>query len=178
MTTYLILRGKFEDDTINKLTRAVNTLSSEEKLAIILDSTGGDLHIAEEMEYIISSHSDKITLIASSNLYSAAFLLFFRCKCKRIVLPEALGLLHQPSRLVNHLENGRIMNFELVPYEESKKSYKKMLDFLIRLGLNKKELDKFKKGEDVYLSSQRLMELLINDLRNSQIDNQNDTKCC
>lgn len=163
-----LIDQSFNKELIEKLTEALN--STDKNITIYLKSSGGSVSVMECVLDIVNTNKDRIELVGFGSLESAAFLFFFLAECKKRILPNTIGHTHQQRLNID-------VNEKLKPYYladeaemERGKSIKKDLDiFNKQIGLNKKELAKYKRGEDAYFQYDRFLELIDNYDKNKAI---------
>lgn len=156
----IYINGELTVEVVNKFINDVNNFK-DEKLHIYINSIGGEISHAEVIKDIISNLED-VTLIASGDLFSAAFDIFFMSKCKeKIILPKTYGMVHYTSILVE-IDESLSPRAEQPKFilNEFKKHKKETINILKKIGLTKKELSIIKKGKDCYFDTKRLIELL------------------
>lgn len=159
----LHLTGFVKTKTVDKLIDAIDKCTEKgiNTLSVYINSEGGDAESMEALIHIINEHFSLITLIAYGSIQSAAFIVFFKVVCKRIILPGTQGMFHYAriSIEVGSKTDGYYKcdkaNQEWIDFE-NKQYYK----FCKKLGFTAKELNDLKKTEEVYFTTARLNELL------------------
>lgn len=149
----------FEDDSVQKLFEYADKM--EDDLTIYLDSDGGSLGPMATFIRFVNNNREKITLIASGSLWSAAFLAFFKCRCSRIICDEARGMFHLPyqSICINSKGDGASicdqMDFSRI---KSREEYTQK--FMKDIGLSEEQIRRVNKGEDIEFNNTELQEIL------------------
>lgn len=155
------ISGMIGSESLEKLIKCYNELKEKEVLEIYLNSEGGDPNFAVAIIDIINENKDYIEIIAHGDMMSAAFDIFFRSECTRYILKGTIGMVH-----LSRIEGVEINGGSNVELSTNKKwmtnDKKERLNIYESIGLTKTELAKIKKGSDVYLHYERLIELLQN----------------
>lgn len=158
----LYLEEEITRETVDKLIAALKEAGDQGELDIYFASNGGARYLSDVIVDIINAHWNKITLIAHSDLQSAAFEVFFKSKCPRRVMPQAIGMYHQSyadftlncsKKIVSESDRLVLKGMNTVALQE-------MSGLLSSLGATEKEIRKFKRGDDVWFDSSRLQEML------------------
>lgn len=153
-------------ELFKELVEAYNKLEEDQYLYIYWSSYGGEVSYGEAIIHLINDNIERTVLIGNGEMYSAGFDVFFRSRCERKILPGTTGMVHFAMVSVTLIKNSVAKSpFDKLNMDWSNEDFKKRIDYYSRLGLTKKELNAFKKGEDVYFSETRLNELLANDLK-------------
>lgn len=158
------ISGIIDQEAFSKITRAYNELELSEPLIIYLNSQGGDPDIADAIVDVINSSDgpNPTILIAYGKIFSAAFDLFYKAQCTKRLLDGTIGMAHlseieMDSFIVTDTKDTISASTLRKWWAEDKK---KRLSFYEKMGIEKKDLMKIKKGEDVYFQHERLLELL------------------
>ena len=154
----LNLSGPIDAEMLELLINTCNAMQKEDDLTIYFCSNGGDVDIAVAMIHVINNYSGKILFVGRNMLYSAALLVYTLIDVPKEVLSATRGMIHQSTLSVDINESGTTRDSEqkhlikMLKKEVSTLS-KSMIE---RIKLSKKELDRYKKGHDVYLSFETL----------------------
>lgn len=156
------LEGEVNSVMFDKLSYLFSKTKGSELIKIYLSSdVGGYTATAEAIVDLINSNSQRITLIAYGAIYSAGFIIFFKSSCKRVLLKDTTGMAHFSYQPIDINETGNpSSSYDKFAKQEMKKSKTHTLNFLTELGLDKQELNIIKKGDELYMSYDRLKELL------------------
>ncbi len=157
----LNINEPISNESFNKLVNTINTLREYEQVTIYLNSEGGDVESMESMIDLINQHHEKIDLIATGKIYSAAFILFFRTACRKRILNGTMGMAH-------YIRCGIQINEEKQPYYEHDKAISDWMEvqnqwtlaFYKALKFTRAELNIIKASKEAYFSTARLNELL------------------
>jgi ATP-dependent protease ClpP protease subunit len=146
----------------NKIEDLINRIEDYvEPVTLVLSSNGGDPFTATILLNYLNGRADKVTLIASDFVASAAFRLFQGFKGKRQIVDGTCGAVHE--RTINNLSiKGKLNNpsNKDVKFDIDRSEYfSDRAQVLYGSFLTKKEMSAFKKGEDVELSFKRMMEI-------------------
>lgn len=128
---------------------------------VILNSGGGLIDVADIILEILAGANVGVTLMALGSIYSAAFELFFRADCDKIIHPHTLGMFHFGFDDISMDENGKAKGEEAAARMNLLKLMKpKTLELCELLGMTTGEIRKIKSGKDVYFQPNRLHEFL------------------
>lgn len=151
----LNLSGPIDAEMLELLINTCNAMQKEDEITIYFCSNGGDVDIAVAMIHVINNCSNgKILFVGRNMLYSAALLVYTLIDVQKEVLAATRGMIHQSTLSVDINESGTTRDSEqkhlikMLKKEISTLS-KSMIE---RIKLSKKELKRYNKGHDVYLS--------------------------
>jgi ATP-dependent protease ClpP protease subunit len=155
----LFIEGKFCDENIEKLFKAMNEGSH---VRIYIESSGGRLAAAEIMADAVNRRGN-CSLVAASDLFSAAFVFFFLCRrAERDILDNAAGMFHLPSNSIQTLANGK-MKDEMEAAKNGTHQPNVMAfaeRFMDELGFTETEKKKVRSGRELHLDATRMREML------------------
>lgn len=155
------IKGKLDLDLLDRFTGCVN--QGHEKIIIYLNTTGGSCNTSEVMCDIINNNPERFELIAMNGILSAGFTLFFGAKCSRRIMMNTAGMIHQGNQEFTLNDNLKpTYAIDVAWKKRMKKEHLQGIEFVKSIGLNKKELKKYKRGDDVYFQYERLVELFNN----------------
>ncbi len=155
------ISGKVDEEMFNKFITFFNENKTVGK-TIYFSSSGGSTAIAQACVNLITSNDlTNITLIAYSKLYSSGFDIFYKSKCKKIILKDCIGMYHQGNLEVSVNENLKPVWKE----DECKLAYQKIcklktIEFCKSLNFSNKNLKLIIKGDDVWFQNSELQEML------------------
>lgn len=158
----LYINGSIDSDTVSTFFTEFNKFPVDEQLLIYITSDGGYSAVGDTITNLINKNANRITLIASGFIESAAFNIFFFSKCKREILLDTVGMVHYARCSIEITQNGKpYTDGGKMDLHELKRSAPSTFERLKReIGLNTKELKLIKEGEDCYFSYPRLKQLL------------------
>lgn len=157
----LYINGDIDDTVVNTFFNDFNKVPPKEKIVIYISSIGGFDHQSITIIDLINNNKNRIELVASGFIYSAAFNIFFFSKCKRRLLPETVGMAHFAKQSFEIDETGKPLGeYGRFMVKDFKRTKLITLDKLKQIGLNTKELNDIRKSKECYLSYDRLKELL------------------
>ncbi len=153
--------GPISDTIFQKLVEVVNDLKEHQNIALYLNTIGGDLEVAEALIYLINSDPNRFLLIGNGKLWSAGFLIFYRAKCDRVLLPGITGMAHSINVTVG-------MNQLKKPYYEIDRAnvecialQKAWTDELFKqLGLSAAQIKKINSGEELFFQEKEMRRFL------------------
>lgn len=158
----LHLYNEVDHNLLGILVNALNLLKSEEILTIYFTCpSGGYTDVGEAIIDLININKDKINLILYGEIFSTGMLIFLKTKCSKKLLPDTRGMYHFSWQGINMNEAGKpITSYDEFSLIEMKKSKIRSLEFIKSFSFNEKEKKAIKQGQDVYLSYDRMKELL------------------
>jgi ATP-dependent protease ClpP protease subunit len=159
----LLLSGEINEDLFTKLIDFYNSLG-EEKAEIYLNSIGGARDYVEPMVDVINENKEHTVVIGFGQLMSSAFDIFFLINSRKIILDGTIGMTHLSSICLSQ-DVKLVKDFKIETAEYLKDlEYDNAVKFKLykSIGLTKTELNRIKKGEDVYFQYDRLSDLLKN----------------
>lgn len=159
MKFYTFDRVEIDKDFQSKIAEILNT--GEDKIIIYFSSEGGYVNIADTIIDMINLNKDRVTLVAYDCLISSAFRLFMEVQCTKRIMPEIYAMYHHSKVNLEINLNGKgysdISRFLLetqMPIELEIE-----MERVKKWGFNKEEIEKFKNGEDVFMTFDRVCEL-------------------
>lgn len=165
MKHIISISGEFNSETLNKFIEDYNNTPDEvTDLHIYLSSFGGESSVSECIVDIIEHSKYHVTLIASDDISSAAFYLFFKSKGDKRILPNTIGMFH-----MGYIETASVdergkpkEEVDKAVIQSLKNAKKDTLDFCEKLGMNTTEIGKIKRSKEVYFQYNRLVEFIDN----------------
>ncbi len=137
----------------------------ETDIVLYFSSNGGSRHSSQMLiDCVNRLPKDTIfKMIFYWQVHSAAFDVFVRARCTKVVYDGAISILHVMDRTVNskdYLHNKK--SFDAFLVEDVNDANEKYLEWLAGLPkfLTDKETRRISKGKDVYISNKRLRKLL------------------
>ncbi len=151
--------GDITSETLSSLIAFSNIHSEDNEIYIC--SGGGNYHSSEAIINVIKPTD---TIIAYGKICSSAFEIFFRAKCKKVILENCYGMYHQSSTSIAMDERWQ-PTYKVDEFLKTQivGSYKNMTNKMSEmLNFTEAEKRKLKKGQDVFFSTDRLREILKN----------------
>lgn len=156
MKTFFI-SGKIEDDMAATFR---DCIANEWNIQIFFRSTGGSVAAAREIIYMINQNKERITLIWSHELSSAAWMIFFYSECKRDLLPNLIGMIHLP-KITAWTPYNKVLDpvtaFEL---KCMKKEAKELLKLMKKVWCSKSDINAVNNWMDVSFSFSEMKKML------------------
>jgi len=150
----------FNFETIDKLSQELESLfTCTNKIELYLTSQGGETPALMYILDFLNKNKDKVKLIANYGILSAGFFLFVHYEGEKEILPCTTGMLHTGSMTmdIHELKNKHgHENF----YLKKKAIDDEFIISPIKDKLTKDELRRYYKGEDVFVSEERLRQLI------------------
>lgn len=154
---YYLHSDGINPDTVRQMIEFVQ--DNEGELTIGINSSGGDVSAAAFLLDCLNANKDRITIIAVTAVFSAAFSLFYRFNGKKKITTGCRGMFHYSTQPITMAANGRPDGW----YDENAldvlKSDRAGLDEFAGLFMTPSELKKFRKNWDVYFNTQRMREI-------------------
>lgn len=154
--------SSFTPESLDSFVSFVNALPKDENITIYLRSTGGYSWSMYVMLDIINSNPERFEIVASGEISSAAFQLFFTATCSRRIFNGTWGVYHQARIAVDINERATLhSNYDKAMGVYMRNYSKKESEFLMQyLEFTKEERRKVNRGEDLYLQYDRLNQML------------------
>lgn len=168
MKHYITISGEFDDDTLAKFVNDFNDIpESIDEVDIYLTTSGGNNNAANCISDILNNSDREITLIASDEISSAGFNLFFKTNVKRRITSFTLGMMHFTScDNISVNESGKpVSESDKANVECMKLMRKETIKFCKSLGMSNSEIEEIKQGKEVYFHYSRLQEFLNNAIK-------------
>lgn len=150
--------GEFRKKLLDDFIRFLN--ENPEEVTVYINSMGGAFYVYKALEDAISQNKDRITLVATGEICSSAFLLFFSVKCNRRILDGTTGLHHLSGLASVRVSAGNKIHDKYLKFVLDTLSPEKELEWCRNAGLNEEEISIIASGEDAYFTEERLRELL------------------
>lgn len=158
----VLLSGDVDERMVSVLEDAYR--EEREEYIIYLQSEGGSVWLSDYIIDMINIHKEKTTLVILGFLASSAVNIFLESECKKVIKDSAYLMIHKMyikayiTGVKNNDEDGNVISQEL------EKQNKQMLNkYISSFKLNELEINKFKRGEDIYISSKRMKKLFKNE---------------
>lgn len=159
MNRIINLTGDIDNEMFENFVQEVN--HSEETPTIFLNSLGGDPTIVPAFRKIIEYH--KIPIVAFGRIYSAALDLVLFTNTKREVLDDSTVMLHRAVVYGTDVTSSgqTVVDKKLVKIwkEFTYNEYSLIKSFF---DLTDRDINKIKKGEEYYFSSEELRKAIKN----------------
>lgn len=157
--------GGVDLELFDKIIAGYNSLQMDnEKVFIYFRSGGGDSDIGKAITDFINRDPQAFHIVAYGEIMSAAWYIFFLCKCTKELLIGCTGMVHKDF----YTNMPMTVDLKVTHYEKEQTSWKQaILDLRLRpaalkkIGLNNKELADYKDGKDVSFMYKRMKEFLI-----------------
>jgi len=155
---YYIFEGRIEfGEGLQKLLDFIG--NNEGELLIGIDSIGGSATIGELLLNILNLNKERVTLQCLNGVYSTAFYLFAEFEGKKLLAENSKGMWHYGKTTICIDDKGNPFDGEDEVVKSSNKYRKAFSGRIAKKYMNEKELQKFKKGEDVYFGYERMREM-------------------
>jgi len=156
-----------EEDQLKKFIEFSNANWDDEQWIIFIDSSGGSVWIAETILNILNKKAleqkNSIVTLHIARAYSCAFSIAFRFKGNINILDSSRGMYHLSSFKDEQFSNNKHSRINEGNYSQMIKDsmldvYKDTLQFA-SLFMTLKELQMYKKGKQIFFSSERMKEI-------------------
>lgn len=152
---YFHIEGTINEDLLNRFLQFCNDYENED-WTFVINSRGGKNNCTRVIIHTINERSSNCRVI-SMGAYSAAFDILYFTRCKKLITQRSLAMIHRGSAEMSVMSN----NKPSYPEDESiVKNWKHDYDieFASKI-LTASELKKFKKGDDIFFSFERIIEI-------------------
>lgn len=158
---YFYINDRLQFETVSKLIDFFNE-NNDEKVTIYLQSCGGEVRCTWLILDLIKSRKNNVKLVATHEISSAAFALFFLAECEREILPDTDGLWHSGSTSISldHRKKGVYTIDEHVLKVMPKREKVNTLNICKLVGMDDKTIKKIMMGKDVWFDTEQLNQFL------------------
>lgn len=155
---YYIFDAEINAETVQPLFDFI--CSTDDDVQVGICCVGGENDVERFLLNALNENKDRVTLVALSAIYSAAFALFYQFEGKRKITFGTRGMYHYSGVNVRVAANGGIQDGEeRAAAQFTKSNQKKWQDDFVGEFMNPAELRSFKSGKDVYFSFDRIREI-------------------
>ena len=158
----LHLSGDVDYKMFDDLVSSLNRLTVDDKLSIYFTCPeGGKADVCEAIVDLINKNANHIGMTFYGEIFSSGMVIFLKTQCSKSILPDTRGMYHFAWQEMTIGEGGKpLMKYDSFSMSEMKKSKLVTLEFLKTTKLLDTEIAKIKRGEDVYFTHKRLIELI------------------
>jgi ATP-dependent protease ClpP protease subunit len=154
-----VLHEQIDKETTLELIEWINSISECEKALLVIESNGGEMGYADIIVDILNQNQN-IELVIPDSASSAAAYIFLKCSNdKKIGQYFRFLMLHLPDLYLLSNQSGIKDTIHNTSKKAIDRINKTFLDWASGY-LNKDELKQLKKGKDVYLSKDRVDQIL------------------
>jgi len=168
-------RGDIDAEALGFFIDQLNDTEPEESVCIYIDSSGGQPDCSDAIIDVIDRFSEdrNLTLAAYWEISSAAFQIFMKSRCEKVVLPGAHAIVHKTTHRNNTLmmDRGDPLHVGVACQNEMLQVEK--LSWFSSIELTESEMSVIKNNGDVYLNAKRLREI-VNNIDTGKLTNQNN----
>lgn len=137
-------------------------MGETDKGTIYFSSNGGMDRPSFSLIHALNSRKEDFALVGTCYLYSNGFFIFFSFRGSREILDGVTGSYHQGYRETQIRMDGKVRDeTEKMWLDNLKGQHEGEERWLKALGLKEKEMQKWRKGEEVLFSNARMRELLL-----------------
>lgn len=159
---------------LNELSTTVNDYSN---IVIYVTCSGGSFSDSEKIIDFINRFKDKIELVFSWSVNSAAVDLVMNSECKKTVLDSAFCVIHIGSNDIDYRAYKKKDPVERFVVHDLVESNEKQIKETSRyFQLTEKEIEKFTNGENIVVKNDRLKKAVNRNTNERLQDYLNDTK--
>lgn len=130
-------------------------------VVIYFSTNGGVMHLAQNMIDMINNFKNNIKVIVTGFCYSAGLYIITNINCPVEVKPATSGMAHFPYTEVNTKSLKDEDSWDYFQMNTEKEFIEEYLKN-IRHILTEKEIEKIMDGKEVWLNTQRMIELISN----------------
>lgn len=157
----LHLSGELDYKMFDALVKAINE-SKEEILDIYFTCPeGGIADVTQAIVDVINKYKTRINMIFYGENFSAGMYVLLKTECSKKLLPDTRGMYHFSWQIMSITEGGLPSGeYDIFSMKEMKKAKQRSIEFLQTTKFNEKEINLIKRGRDLYISHERLLELI------------------
>ena len=155
------LNSTIDDKAFDKFLKFQNDIT-DEKFEVWLNSNGGDCITGEMFKQVFESYSEEqFQLVGTEKLYSCALDLFVTVKCKKLLIPGTIGMIHTSSNWVK-INNSKELRLKYSEEKSLDYNFPMMEEMDKKLPdvLTVEELERYKNNEDIYLTTNDILKFL------------------
>lgn len=156
------IEGELILEVYEKFIDSFNKIPLDRNITVYISSEGGDLWIGEEILDVLNTHKDNIELVVSAQVSSGAFEVAYKFKGKKRVLPGSMSVLHLYTDTFKYRELLKKNSYARWSKDVCLVRVIKEFNKMIETFLTKDEIKRINKGEDLYIHTDRLSEILMN----------------
>ncbi len=164
MTKSYYFFGEINPETVNNCIEKIDSFGldlEKDELHFFINSQGGDIGSASVLSMYLSNKYKILTIIATGMIASSAFDIVFGTSSKdKVIAHGAIGLVHIVSAEICDRSTKDISSYEYFLKKNMEKESLEYCEWLDKIGLTPNEVAKVQTGKDLYLSYERLRELL------------------
>jgi ATP-dependent protease ClpP protease subunit len=142
--------------------KVLEALNEDWEIMFYLNSWGGKAQFANFIIDQINKNKDRVTLIATLQIASAAFRIFFLSKCKREILDDTEWLAHMGQQNIKMNGKEEISNVDKWRIKEMMKEEFVQEKLLKNLWVSKRNRKLFMQWYDIYFNTKQLRKMLKN----------------
>lgn len=152
---YFHLNGIINEELLDKFIQFRNENEFEE-WTIVLNSGGGKSNLTQVILYEINSRPQ--TVLISTGIYSASFVIFYFAKCIKKITEGSIGMVHLRANDIRIQSHGKP---EFSEDECIVKNHKETrdIDYAVEAFMTKSEIRRYRKGGDIYFTFKRMKEI-------------------
>lgn len=154
---------EFLEEEVHKLTAFLNNLQSGDEVHFYLDSPGGYNHVMEVIKSMLENSEFPITLIATGEIQSAAFLLFYFSKLNKVILPNTIAMAHTLTKIYEDRDIRQNSKYYIRSKKQLDDMNQNVIDkFRAYNVLSPEDMEDYIKGEDVLILYEELIDIMKN----------------
>lgn len=150
--------GRIDKDSFENLINFLNNTEGEKK-SISINSTGGDVGYAHGIIHALNDVAGETELVVISGVYSAAFIIFYNFKGRKVLFEGSRGMIHRVMVSVTINDNGLVAYKEDISFRDDLKEGEQKALKWVESFMTPQEFKKYKKGSDVYFTTSRMREI-------------------
>jgi len=164
----IIFEGELNNENVQKLVDDIQQPYEDEpetSIVLYFSSEGGYLHCGNILIDVINSLPEhyNLKMVFFWKVFSCAFDVFVKAKCKKEAYTGSVGLVHLMNRDVGVLgvvnDKDSLDRFLVDELNDGNEVYLKWLSSLPKM-FSSKEVKKISHGQDVYITAERLEQFL------------------
>lgn len=158
----IVFSGEINNEDIAKTVSFISNLEINIPLRIYFSTPGGHLQAGEIfIDYLnhLTSMGKQVCFVANWEVSSMGLIILLKLNCK-IELLNTFSVLHVASRNIDYRQSLKTNGFESFHENRLERSNTKLVILLKELGIAQSDIDKIRKGNDVYLDTEKIRKLL------------------
>jgi hypothetical protein len=165
----LIFNQELDDQSVRNLIDEID--NADDFVDLYFTTPGGSAICYNALLEYLNSKKDQITLIANWEISSGGFLVFFKFKGEKRIIPGTSATIHLTTSEIDARDFLKERSRTIMIWKKLQDIWKLENEFYFKLGIKPDKRNLISTGHDVYLDYSELEELLERSKKNE------DTNC-
>jgi hypothetical protein len=157
---FYLLASRITDESVAPVLEFLNNNSGA--VTIGIRSGGGYIHDGLLLSHALELNKDRVSLVCVYQACSTAFEIFKRFPGKKYLTWGCMGMYHYGVTAIDTDDRGKPAYSETECQKRNLKHQKLYVDTFSKEFMNRKELNKLKKGEDIWFDFDRMQQIFPN----------------